>query len=87
MTTNDLLVRISDPNYYRAKHGRAPHKPLLLLVVLELAERAELPPQRIWLTPELAFRFNSFWHVVAYRRTQAPDVRMPFHVSVHHNHS
>ncbi len=79
MPPTDWLSRISNLHLYHAKHGRAPHKPLLLLVVLELAERAELPPQRMWLTPELAFRFNSFWHVVAYRRTQAPDVRMPFH--------
>lgn len=79
MTAEHLLARVSNLNLYQAKHGKAPHKPLLLLVVLELAERSELPTDALHLTPELAFRFNSFWHVVAHRRTQPPDVRMPFH--------
>jgi putative restriction endonuclease len=64
---------------YRAKHGSAPHKPLLLLVILELAENGDISDQTLRLTPELSFRFDSFWHVVAHRRTQRPDVRMPFH--------
>ncbi len=64
---------------YRAKGGPAPHKPLLLLVVLELAERGLLPPDLLPLTPELTFQFCTFWRVVAHRRTQRPDVRMPFH--------
>jgi putative restriction endonuclease len=31
------------------------------------------------LTPELAFRFQSLWAVVAYRRTQRPEIRLPFY--------
>jgi len=73
------LAKLSKLNVYRAKHGRAPHKPLLLLVIMELADKGELPPDVLWLTPELSFQFDSFWQVVAYRRTQPPDVRMPFH--------
>ena len=37
------LSRVTDLNPSGAKHGKEPHKPLLLLVVLELAERGELP--------------------------------------------
>lgn len=79
MVEHHWLQKMSKLNIYRAKHGSAPHKPLLLLVLLELAERDELPDEEMWLTPELSFRFDSFWHVVAHRRTQPPDVRMPFH--------
>jgi putative restriction endonuclease len=57
----------------------APHKPLLLLVVIELAERGLLMSKVLALTPELAFRFCTFWCAVAYRRTQGPDVRYPFY--------
>jgi putative restriction endonuclease len=57
----------------------APHKPLLLLVVLELADQGLLPKQVLPLTPELAFRFSMYWTVVAHRRRQPPDVRYPFH--------
>jgi putative restriction endonuclease len=73
------LHRLGHLNLYQAKHGPAPHKPLLLLVILELAERRELPNEILLLTPELAYRFDTYWTVVAHRRTQPPDVRMPFH--------
>ena len=54
----------------RARGDPAPHKPLLLLVVLELAEQGQLPEDVLPLSPELAFRFFAFWNVVAHRRTQ-----------------
>jgi putative restriction endonuclease len=57
----------------------APHKPLLLLVVIELAEQALLPEKILPLTPELAFRFCTYSNIAAHRRTQKPDVRHPFH--------
>lgn len=63
---------------YRAKGGPAPHKPLLLLLVLKLAEKGELA-ETLPLTPELAFRFATFYSVVVHRRSQRPDVRMPFY--------
>ena len=64
---------------YRAKGGAAPHKPLLLLVVLEMAEQGQLPDTLLPLSAELAFRFFTFWNIVAGRRTQRPDVRLPFY--------
>lgn len=63
----------------KARGDPAPHKPLLLLVVLELAEQGLLPADVLPLSPELAFRFFTFWNVVAHRRTQPPDIRLPFH--------
>jgi putative restriction endonuclease len=73
------LARLSKLNVYKAKGGLAPHKPLLLLVVLELAEQGLIPEKTLLLTPELAFRFCSWWSIVAHRRPQRPDVRLPFH--------
>jgi putative restriction endonuclease len=58
--------------------GLAPHKPLLLLVVLEMIEHGDLASQVLTLTPELAFRFSEFGTVVSHRRTQRMDVRLPF---------
>lgn len=58
--------------------SNAPHKPLLLLVVLDLAEEGTLGPDMLPLTPQLAFRFCSYWSIVAHRRKQKPDVRWPF---------
>lgn len=57
----------------------APHKPLLLLVLAELAEQGKLRGTRLPLTGELVFRFLAYWTVVAERRTQRPDIRLPFY--------
>lgn len=59
--------------------GLAPHKPLLLLVVLEMIENDDLQNPTLKLTPELAFRFSQFGTIVAHRRTQRMDIRLPFY--------
>ncbi|MGO8930927.1 MAG: HNH endonuclease [Limisphaerales bacterium] len=63
----------------RARGDPAPHKPLLLLAVLDMAERGEVSGLELPLSPDLAFRFSVYWSVVAERRKQRPDVRLPFH--------
>ena len=55
----------------RTRGNPAPHKPLLLLVILEMAEKGEIPSQDVALSPDLAFRFSVFWSVVAQRRRRA----------------
>ncbi|MFO0965503.1 MAG: HNH endonuclease [Gemmataceae bacterium] len=77
-TPEQILHRLGRLRVDRAKGNPAPHKPLLLLVVLDLAEEGELPAL-LALTPELAFRFFTYWSVVAKRRKQRPDIRLPFH--------
>ena len=57
----------------------APHKPLLLLVLAELAEQGKLRSTLLPLTGELVFRFLAYWTVVAERRTQRPDIHLPFY--------
>jgi putative restriction endonuclease len=59
--------------------GLAPHKPLLLLVVLEMIENGDLQSPLLKLTPELAYRFSQFGTIVAHRRTQRMDIRLPFY--------
>ena len=57
----------------------APHKPLLLLCVLELAEQGGLDGDHLRISPDLILRFQSFWKVVINRWTTKPDLRLPFH--------
>jgi putative restriction endonuclease len=77
-TTDQWLAKIAKLKIDRAK-GPAPHKPLLMLVILDLAEQGALPDTTLPLTPELAFQFYSYWNIVAHGRRQRPDVRLPFH--------
>jgi putative restriction endonuclease len=78
-TPEQWLAKLAKLKVDRASGDPAPHKPLLLLVVLELAEQGLLPNQELPLTPELAFRFNTYWSIVASRRKQRPDIRYPFY--------
>ena len=59
--------------------GDAPHKPLLLLTIMKAAERDGNLPEILALSPELVYQFKLFEHIVAHRRKQKLDVRMPFH--------
>jgi putative restriction endonuclease len=78
-TSEQWLTKLAKLNPDKALGDPAPHKPLLLLVLLDMAERGELRRQELPLNPELAFRFCAMWKVVAHRRRQRPDVRYPFH--------
>jgi len=76
-TAEQWLGKLAHLKVDKARGDPAPHKPLLLLVVLELAEQGPSFGDILVLTPELAFRFSTYWSIVAHRRTQAPDVRYP----------
>src|SRR5882757_2224330 len=78
-TPEQWLAKLAKLKVDKASGDPAPHKPLLLLVVLELAEQGMLPDRDLPLSPELAFRFSTFWRIVARRRKQGPDIRYPFH--------
>jgi putative restriction endonuclease len=73
------LQKLATLRIDRARGNPAPHKPLLLLVILEMVEKGEITGCDVTLSPDLAFRFSVFWSVVAGRRRQPPDVRLPFH--------
>lgn len=59
--------------------GDAPHKPLLLLAILDRVERSGALPSPLRLTTDLDYAFKIFEKVVAHRRRQKLDIRMPFH--------
>ena len=75
-----------DLNYYIKKfaklrvdnaHGVAPHKPVLLLAVIEQFEKSKILRNQIYLTPELIATFLKYWSnlVVTDHRS---DIALPF---------
>ncbi len=56
-------------------HGVAPHKPLLLLAVIELIECGQIQENEIPLSPDLAETFIKYWSKVTNRR---PNIALPF---------
>ena len=78
MSSSDYwLERIATLRFDPAS-GIAPHKPLLLLVVCDLAEEGKLDGAMLRRDGDLAFRFSSYWTIVADRRRTKPDLRLPF---------
>jgi len=63
----------------RARGDPAPHKPFLLLVILEMADRGEITGSELPLSPDLAFRFSLFNSVIAARQRPPLDLRLPFY--------
>ncbi len=76
------LVHLN-PNVRRERgedNGRyAPHKPLLLLALIDAGEAGELASRTTALTPGLRVRFNAYWPIVLNRWGTKPDPTMPFH--------
>ncbi|MDR3460003.1 MAG: HNH endonuclease [Verrucomicrobiae bacterium] len=58
--------------------GKAPHKPLLLLCLLDMAEAGELAGRTFTRTAGLVLRFKSYGALVSERWPTRLDMRMPF---------
>jgi len=59
--------------------GKAPHKPLLLLCLIEMADEGDLAGRTITRTAGLVLRFKSFSAIVSDRWPSRLDIRYPFY--------
>src|SRR3954471_3396658 len=59
--------------------GKAPHKPLLLLCLLDMAEAGEFPARAFTRSPGLVLRFRSYGALVVDRWPNRLDLRLPFY--------
>jgi putative restriction endonuclease len=82
----DALEKVAVLGYYAKKferlrvdraHGVAPHKPILLLAVLEQIEREQIGTNRIEITPALIYTFLKYWAYLG-SPTHNPDISRPF---------
>lgn len=58
--------------------GIAPHKPILLLSVINFFERGTIEDNKIFLTAELISTFKRFWHQLGTERHNS-DIALPFY--------
>ncbi len=58
--------------------GKAPHKPLLLLCLLDMTESGEFPTRVFSRSPGLVLRFRSYGALVVGRWPSRLDLKMPF---------
>lgn len=75
---NDWLNRLAKLRVDRASNNPAPHKPLLLLAILDQIEEGSITSNIVKLTPELAFRFLGYWEVVSARGRSVGRAELPF---------
>ncbi|TXT21759.1 MAG: putative restriction endonuclease [Gallionellaceae bacterium] len=75
---NDWLNRLAKLRVDRASKNPAPHKPLLLLAILDQIEEGSITSNIVKLTPELAFRFLGYWEVVSSRGRSVGRAELPF---------
>lgn len=64
----------------RASHkimGKAPHKPILLLSVLQLIKKGDIQTNRIYITGELVIAFKSNWNRLV-ETNHTPNFSLPF---------
>lgn len=73
-----LLARLTRLNTSKQSPDPAPHKPLLLLAVMDLIESGAITSNPIPRSAELTYQFMTYSRIVAHRRG-ALDIRMPFH--------
>ncbi len=72
------LTRLNAASGRGQCRGKAPHKPLLLLCLLDMAEAGELAGRTFTRTAGLALRFKSYGALVSERWPTRLDLRMPF---------
>ncbi len=72
------LARLNPASGRGQCRGKAPHKPLLLLSLLDMAEAGELQGRTFTRTAGLVLRFKTYGALVADRWPTRLDLRMPF---------
>ncbi len=73
------LNRLANLNAATVRGQRAPHKPLLLLSIMDMIEDGALTAEWISLTPDLFSRFQMYWPIVHERQQTKANIKMPFH--------
>ena len=79
--SSSWLGRLGNLNVSRSEsRGPSPHKPLMLLTVMDLIEAGEVEADGIVVYDvRLVSRFRDYWELVLDRQRNSPDIPMPFH--------
>ncbi len=59
--------------------GVAPHKPVMLLSVIDSIERGEITENKIFITPDLVSLFKYNWSLLVEAETFVPNFALPFY--------
>ncbi|WP_207535324.1 HNH endonuclease [Desertivirga arenae] len=77
-TLNNFLSKLKRLNRASTPYGKAPHKPVLLISIIDLIEQGLVTDNRIYVTPELVAMFQENWRLLVNTPHQ-PDFTQPFY--------
>ena len=77
-TWSSFLIKLTKLKRGGTKYGLAPHKPILLLAVLDLIEKGEIQKNRIPITPELLGAFRDTWSLLV-ETANRPEIQLPLY--------
>lgn len=63
----------------RSRGTPAPHKPILLISIIQSIAQGEITENKIYITPELVARFKDNWHVLVNGNTFTANFALPFY--------
>jgi putative restriction endonuclease len=75
---NSYLSKLSKLNRANTNHGKAPHKPLLLISIIELIEKGLVWNNRVYVNTDLVGAFQENWRLLVNTLHQ-PDFTQPFY--------
>ena len=77
MPTNTLQKYLNEIKNLRIDraHGKAPHQPVLLLIIIELIEQGQITENKICPSPSLVETFVKYWTKITDRK---PNLALPF---------
>jgi len=79
MSCEFWLGKLGNLNAAKSQNlGIAPHKPLMILSVMDLIESAEITDRWIHYDARLVTQFRDYWDLVVARRKNRPEITMPF---------
>ena len=73
------LRKLANLNVARTRErGIAPHKPLLILSLIDLVEAGAISGRLVLYNARLVTQFRNYWDLVLERQRNRPDIAMPF---------
>lgn len=63
----------------RLKGALAPHKPILLLSIIEGINKGDIQENRVYITPNLVATFKDYWHQLVLNSTFTSNFSLPFY--------
>lgn len=78
LTLADYLFRFTHLKQGSTPYGEAPHKPILLITLLELIDRGHITSNRVWIDPQLIGAIQENWKLLVNVPLQI-DFTQPFY--------